>query len=234
MIGELGRYEALVARAQLLEDHAHAPAGKPPAEALEAYRQATDLLGQRLLPAADEVTAANAATVDRVLAQQRDDLAAGWWWILTTGLSALVALAVLQRTLTVRFRRLVNPLLAVVTLLTVVALIIGLHLTTQADRHLVVAKSNAYDSVLALSRARAVAYDMNADESRYLTDPSRAAAYEQSFLDRTQAFARIEGAALGDYDRRPGGRRRGAPRRPRRRPVRRLPRRRAAQHQLRR
>ncbi|WP_431682673.1 hypothetical protein [Kitasatospora sp. KL5] len=55
-----------------------------------------------------------------------------------------------------------------------------------------VAKSNAYDSVLALNRARAAAYDMNADESRFLTDPARAAAYEQGFID-------IE-SALGDYD----------------------------------
>ncbi|GAA1076842.1 protein kinase G-activating protein GlnX [Kitasatospora arboriphila] len=202
VIGELGRYEALVARTQLLEDQAQAPAGRPSAQALETYRQATDLLRQRLLPAADQVTAANATTVDRVYTEQRDDLAAGWWWILAAGLLALVALGALQRTLAVRFRRLVNPLLAAVTLLTAVALLTGLHLTGQADRHLVVAKSNAYDSVLALSRARATAYDMNADESRYLTDPARAAAYEQSFLDKTQAFARLDGAALDDYDRR--------------------------------
>ncbi|MFD0531555.1 hypothetical protein ACFQ1I_41140 [Kitasatospora arboriphila] len=140
--------------------------------------------------------------MDRVYTEQRDDLAASWWWILAASLLALVALGALQRTLAVRFRRLVNPLLAAVTLLTAVALLTGLHLTGQADRHLVVAKSNAYDSVLALSRARATAYDMNADESRYLTDPARAAAYEQSFLDKTQAFARLDGAALDDYDRR--------------------------------
>ncbi|CAN3985253.1 hypothetical protein KPATCC21470_7985 [Kitasatospora purpeofusca] len=41
------------------------------------------------------------------------------------------------------------------------------------------------------------AYDLNADESRYLTDPARAAAYEQSFFDRTQSFARVGGATLG-------------------------------------
>ncbi|MFI9159349.1 hypothetical protein [Kitasatospora aureofaciens] len=36
VIGELGRYEALVARAQLLEEQAHAPAGRPSADALAA------------------------------------------------------------------------------------------------------------------------------------------------------------------------------------------------------
>ncbi|MFJ9447618.1 hypothetical protein ACIRRH_38155 [Kitasatospora sp. NPDC101235] len=200
VIGELGRYEALVARAQLLEDQAHAPAGRPPADALATYRQATDLLRQRLLPAVDEVTKANASVVERNYTDQRDALAGGWWGILATGLLALVALGVLQRLLMVRFRRLVNVPLAVTSLLALAELVTALTLTSRADHQLVVAKSNSFDSVIALSRARAVAYDLNADESRYLTDPSRAAAYEQSFLDKTQAFARVDGATLTTYD----------------------------------
>ncbi|MCX5208149.1 hypothetical protein OG689_02295 [Kitasatospora sp. NBC_00240] len=200
VMSELGRYEALVARSQLLEDQAHAPAGKPAPEALETYRQASDLLRQKILPAADEVTAGNAATVDRTYAAQRRDLAAGWWWLLATGLPALAALAALQRTLTVRFRRLVNPPLAAATLVTALGLTSALILTTGAGHHLVLAKSNAYDSVIAISRARAVAYDLNADESRYLTDPAHAAAYEQAFLDKTQAVARVDGATLSTYN----------------------------------
>lgn len=199
-IAELGHYEALVARAQLLEDQAHASAGKPSPDALDAYRQATDLLRQQLLPAADRITAANSVTVDHIYTAQRDELAAGWWWILGTGAIALVVLAALQRTLAVRFRRRVNPPLAATTLLTVIGLATVLQLAGQAEDHLVTAKRNAYDSVIALSRARAVAYDMNADESRYLTDPARAAAYEQAFLDKTQAVADVSGATLGSYN----------------------------------
>ncbi|MFI9330219.1 hypothetical protein ACIGZJ_22065 [Kitasatospora sp. NPDC052868] len=200
VIGELGRYESRVARAQLLEEQAHAPAGKPSAEALAAYREATDLLRQRLLPAVDEVTAANSATVDRIYTAQRGDLGAGWWWILVTGLLALASLGGLQRVLAVRFHRLMNVPLAVTTLLALVGLITGLALVSRADHQLVVAKSNSYDSVIALGRARAVSYDLNADESRYLTDPARAAAYEQSFFDKTQAFARVDGAGLATYN----------------------------------
>ncbi|MEV4613202.1 hypothetical protein AB0K43_11460 [Kitasatospora sp. NPDC049258] len=200
VIGELGHYEALVARAQLLEDQAHAPAGKPAPDALDTYRQATDLLRQKLLPAADQVAATNSATVERIYAGQREDLGAGRWWILATGVLALAALAALQRTLTVRFRRRISLPLAAATLLAVLALATGLQRAAQADHRLVVAKSNAYDSVIALGRARAVAYDMNADESRYLTDPARAAAYEQSFLDKTQAVARLVGTTLDSYN----------------------------------
>ncbi|WBP86219.1 hypothetical protein [Kitasatospora cathayae] len=200
VIGELGQYEALVARAQLLEEQAHAPVGRPSADALAAYHQATDLLRQRLLPAVDEVTKANAAVVERNYTDRRDALSGGWWTILVTGLLALAALGLLQRLLAVRFRRLVNVPLAATTLLTLAGLVTALTLTSRVDHQLVVAKSNSFDSVIALSRARAVAYDLNADESRYLTDPARAAAYEQSFLDKTQSFARIDGAALATYN----------------------------------
>ncbi|MFD5468711.1 hypothetical protein ACFWIQ_38825 [Kitasatospora sp. NPDC127059] len=199
VLGRLGSYEALVARAQLLEEQAKAPAGQPSPAALDAYRQASDLLRSQLLPAADQVTAANEATVDHVYAQQRDALGIGWWWLFAVGLLALAALLGLQRALAVRYRRVINPALAAVTLLTGVVLVTGLTLVGRTDDHLVTAKSNAYDSVIALSRARAVAYDMNADESRYLIDPGRAAVWEQAYLEQSQAIAHLDGATLSSY-----------------------------------
>ncbi|MBD0694787.1 hypothetical protein [Streptomyces sp. CBMA123] len=199
VLGRLGSYEALVARAQLLEEQAKAPAGQPSPAALDAYRQASDLLRSQLLPAADQVTAANEATVDHVYAQQRGALDSGWWWLFVVGLLALAALFGLQRALAVRYRRVINPALAAVTLLTGVVLVTGLTLVGRTEDHLVTAKSNAYDSVIALSRARAVAYDMNADESRYLIDPGRAAVWEQAYLDQSQAIAHFDGVTLSSY-----------------------------------
>lgn len=52
-------------------------------------------------------------------------------------------------------------------------------LTTSGAECLRVAKKDSFDSVLALNRARAVSYDANADESRYLADPQRADQYEK-------------------------------------------------------
>jgi len=72
-------------------------------------------------------------------------------------------------------------------------------LAEEAD-HLVVAKTNAFDSIIALSQARAVSYDANADESRYLVDPALAAQYERSFLDKSQQLAGLAGADLANYD----------------------------------
>ncbi|MFG2848383.1 hypothetical protein ACGF12_35275 [Kitasatospora sp. NPDC048296] len=200
VLGKLGSYEVLVARAQLLEEQAKAPAGQPSSAALDAYRQATDLLRQQLLPAADQVTAANQATVDRVYGEQRDAMGSGWWWVFAVGLLALAALVGLQRALFVRYHRVFNPALAAVTLLTGIVMAAGLYLVGRADDHLVTAKSDAYDSVIALSRARAVAYDMNADESRYLTDPTRATTYAQAYLDQSQAIVHLDGVTLASYD----------------------------------
>ena len=59
VLDALGRYEALTAQAILVDGEAHHAAGRPPAAALRLYRQATDLLKQRLLPAAAGLTTAN-------------------------------------------------------------------------------------------------------------------------------------------------------------------------------
>ncbi|AUG77816.1 hypothetical protein CFP65_3006 [Kitasatospora sp. MMS16-BH015] len=181
VLGQLGAYEALVARAELQEDQAAAPAGQPAPAALADYRRATDLLRTTLLPAADAVTDANDHAVAQSYATQRGDLQAGRWWLLLVGATALGALLLLQLQLTARFHRRISPPLAAAILLAAGALLAAAALTDATATHLDTAKRSAYDSVIALSRARAVAYDMNADESRYLTDPSRAAAYEQSF-----------------------------------------------------
>ncbi len=74
----------------------------------------------------------------------------------------------------------------------------GLLLTEAA--HLRGAKKDAFDSVMALTRARAVSYDANADESRFLVDPSRADRYQRAFLEKSQQLAGLTGASLQTYD----------------------------------
>ncbi|MFF6808024.1 hypothetical protein [Streptomyces sp. NPDC012616] len=62
------------------------------------------------------------------------------------------------------------------------------------------ARRDAFDSVVALSRARALAYDANADESRYLLDPQRRDQYARAFLAKSQELYGIKGATLSTYD----------------------------------
>ncbi|WP_329564891.1 hypothetical protein [Kitasatospora sp. NBC_01266] len=196
----LGQYEALVARSDLQESNAESLPGKPSPDALSSYQQATDLLRSQLLPNADLVANANAAKVGGTYTSQRADLDSGWWWLLVTGLLALAALGALQRTLTVRYRRLISPPLVAALLVTVIGLGYGLSLVSGTEDRLHNAKANAYDSVIALSRAKAVAYDSNADESRWLSDPSRADTYQQSFFDKTQQIVKLDNTTLGTYN----------------------------------
>jgi hypothetical protein len=66
--------------------------------------------------------------------------------------------------------------------------------------HLRVAKQDAFDSIIALTQARAVSYDANADESRYLVDQGRAAQYQQAFLDKSQQLAGVGPGGIFGYD----------------------------------
>ena len=102
--------------------------------------------------------------------------------------------------LAARYRRLVNPALAAATVLAVGLAIAGaVQLGTQAG-NLKVAKQDAFDSILALTQARAVSYDANADETRFLVDPGRAAAYQDAFLRKSQELANVGNVGIFSYD----------------------------------
>jgi hypothetical protein len=120
--------------------------------------------------------------------------------VIAVGITQLASLLVLQIYLTRRFRRLINPTLAAVTVLATVGTLLGIGLLSSEAEHLRAAKKDAFDSILALTQARAVSYDANADESRYLVDPDRAGQYQQAFLDKSQQLVSLPGATLATWD----------------------------------
>lgn len=200
VLDALGRYEALAAEAMLLDQRGLDPAGRPSAGTLGYYRQATDLMRTGVLPAAASLTSNNAGSLDAVYRQDRSGVLRARVLVLVIGLAVAAALAGLQVFLTRRYRRLVNPALAAATLLVCGLAIAGaIQLGAQAD-HLKVAKQDAFDSILALTRARAVSYDANADETRYLVDPARAGQYQDSFLGKSQRLADVGNTGIGGYD----------------------------------
>ncbi|MEU6201734.1 hypothetical protein [Streptomyces sp. NPDC047061] len=120
--------------------------------------------------------------------------------VLVLGLLLLAGLGVLQWYLARRFRRNLNPAALAATVCTLVAVVLGTQLLSASAAHLKVARHDAFDSVVALSRACAIAYDANADESRYLLDPRRRTRYADSFLAKSQQLYGIRGATLSTYD----------------------------------
>ena len=200
VLNGLGRYEALAGEAMYLDGQGAPQAGRPPAAALLLYRQATDLLQGGILPAAHRLTQASSLALDQAYQARRSAALNAAVWIILAGLALLAALGGLQVYLAVRFRRLISPALAAAF---AAALVLAggsaAGLLAEAG-HLRVAKVDAFDSIIALSQARAVSDDANADESRYLVDPGRAAQYQQAFESKSQQLARIPVAGIFHYD----------------------------------
>ncbi len=201
VLDDLGRYEALAAQTVLLDQQNAHPPGRPAAATLARYRQATDLLKNQLLPAVHRLTDQHAGALENTYEAQRDRIRLTRLAVLVTGSALLVLLLALQVYLGRRFHRLVNPALAAATLLALFGVVLGVGLLTDEAEHLRVAKKDAFDSILALTQARAVSYDANADESRYLVDLDRATRYQQAFVDKSQQLVTLTGADLASYDR---------------------------------
>lgn len=120
--------------------------------------------------------------------------------VVALGVLLLTALGILQWYLARRFRRILNPAVLTATVCALLAVILGAQMLISTSGQLRGARRDAFDSVVALSRARAVAYDANADESRYLLDPQRRDQYAGAFLAKSQKLYGIQGATLATYD----------------------------------
>ncbi|MFC7266899.1 hypothetical protein [Streptomyces lutosisoli] len=188
-------YQERIGRA--LENDARA-GGK--AAALSDYRTATDLLQGQLLPEARTLVDSNDQAFDAEYDRARSTLFVQLAAVLNLGVLLLVALGVLQWYLARRFHRILNPGVLAATVCALLAVLLGGQALSASATHLRVARHDAFDSVVALSRARAIAYDANADESRWLLDPGRRDQYGPSFLAKSQKLYGLSDATLSDYD----------------------------------
>jgi hypothetical protein len=195
----LGRYERLASQALLLDEQAGHAAGPPPQQVIDLHRRATDLMKLDLLPKAYNLTLDNGTIVRRTYEAKRSSVLDGRLWVVVTGLVVIALLIGLQVFLSRRFRRLVNPALALATLVTLVLVVVSVGLLSAEAGHLRKAKEDGFDSILALSRARAISNSLNADESRYLLDPGRADTYEQVYLDKSQSILYVPATNLDTY-----------------------------------
>ncbi|MFB4316594.1 hypothetical protein [Actinomadura sp. 21ATH] len=188
----LGRYDRLVGEALLLSRQSGHAAGRTPEPVIGAYRQATDLMRMELLPRAYNLTLDSGATVRQEYEDKRGAVQAGRAWVVLAGVAALAVLVAAQLYLARTFRRAVNPALALATAGTLLLLGAAVGMLNGQLDHLRKAKEDGFDSVLTLSRIRAISHSAFADESRYLLDPERADTYEQNFLDKALAIAYVD------------------------------------------
>ena len=200
VLNRAAQYEALAADALLASQQAHSAAGRAPAAAVAYYRQATDLMQAGVLPAVGSLAGVSAARLAAAYQGGRTATGTGTAWVLVLGALLVVALIGLQLHLARRFRRLVNPALVAATVVAIALVTVTAVRLGAESAHLRVAKQDAFDSVQALTLARAVSYDANADESRFLVDPGRAAQYQQAFLSKSQQIAGVGPAGISGYD----------------------------------
>jgi hypothetical protein len=161
------------------------------ADALAKYRAATALMTGTILPAANQLDAANLKYLNQAYAAQRQSSAGASFLVLFAGLVLLVLLIATQVVLSQRTRRVFNLPLVVATAVTLVATLVIYSNLRAGDEDLRAAKQDSFDSIHALWQARAVANDANADESRYLLDQANAATFQTAFFAKANQIAKI-------------------------------------------
>ncbi len=158
---------------------------------LNAYRASAELIDQKLSPAADQLLAANQEALNRTYEQQWGTSVRSLFFIIISTLILLGTLIILQLFLYRRMRRIINPMLLTATAITLLFFSYITSALLSASNHLKIAKQDAFNSIDALWKTRALAYSANADESRYLLDQARANNHQQAFLAKITKLANI-------------------------------------------
>jgi hypothetical protein len=197
-----GQYQAQATRT-LAEDEREGGtvAGTAPAAVLADYQaDHTVLFGSDgrsgLMKAATDLETASKDAIASSASQVDSSLTTVGVEFVIFGVLLAGGLGVLQVFVFRRFRRVVNPALAAATVVALVFLVGGAVSASDASANFHTAKSDAFDSVLALSEANALSAGINSDESRWLLthdQPSLSTQFQQSFLQGENAIADVPG-----------------------------------------
>ncbi len=190
----LGAYEADVAEARLL----HGRGGDR--AVLTTYSRASRLMQGTILPAADALDKANDDVLESTYSRQSALSGVTLTLVWATGLLLLAVLLGTQVFLSRRTNRVFNLPLLAATGLALLFLLFVFDKMGAASEDLRAAKKDSFDSVYALWHARAVAFNANADESRWLIDRAHAADYENDFRLEAGQIATLPPDGSFTYD----------------------------------
>jgi hypothetical protein len=182
--GTMGVYDRIIQEAADFHDAGNA-------EDVRYYRGSALVMDGTLLAAADDLDRANNKKLDDTYKSDAWRSGAARAFVALAGLAALLALLWTQTFLSRRTRRTLNPMLAVATLMTFGLCWYALGAMGGEEHDLKVATEDAFASIHALWQARAVAYQANAEESRWLLDPAHAEEYQQGFNQEVDALAKL-------------------------------------------
>jgi hypothetical protein len=198
LLNGLSEYERLAAEAMLLSNREYV-LGDAPDSAVVRYRAATKLMRLSLLPKAYNLTLESGSNVRRTYEEQHSAVRNGRLAVVVLGVVTLGLLVGLQVYLAHRFRRILNPALLAGTVALTVLVGLAMGLLERAAEDMRVAKEKGFNSMLALSRARAISNSMHGDQSRYLLDRQEADTYAQVYLDKAQSVLYTPAGNLNTY-----------------------------------
>jgi hypothetical protein len=154
------------------------------AEMLVTYREATTLLDNEILPKIDQLSRVNYEQMQKQI--NRDSSGASLFGVILVGGLLIGALVGLQLFLIQRTKRQFNQPLLVATAIAGVFLLHSAIALSSAAGSLKVAREDAFPSLYSIRKARALSYQANSDESRYLLDKLNAATHEERFRQRVK------------------------------------------------
>ena len=159
---------------------------------LASYRQALDILESRIMPATDDLEKANADVLASAYFHQNT---ASWLTLILnfgSGLVLVLFLIYTQSYLRRRFKTQYSGLLCAGILLAASFTVFTTIAYVKESSHLYGAKESAYDSIVSLMDARAMSYDANAAESRWLLDAPMRKKHEDQFNKRVAQVANLQ------------------------------------------
>ena len=172
MLDKVALYHDLSATALSQDELSQVAAkGRPDPVALAYYSRATDVMHFDLLPVAAQIRDAYAAELRSSAENENSAWAVDTALVLVTTLALLAALLGFQVVLSRRFRRALNPFLAVATVATAVFLVTGMTMTAQQTDRLQHAVDDHMTPYLGIQHARAVTYDAVGAMDRYTVAP---------------------------------------------------------------
>lgn len=174
----MGTYESKVQRARDLYER------RDPTYAA-TYLEAAKLMDNALLPAADRLDKANLDVLEAEYEKQGVQSVVTRGAVVVASIILLFALVSVQSFLSNRTNRTLNLPLIAATLIAFAWAGWMIGTLSEEQRHMKVARQDAFVSIHSLWRARSAAYQANAEESRYLLDKADAPASETRFQTHT-------------------------------------------------
>jgi hypothetical protein len=163
------------------------------------YQALAILMDRRLLPAAEDLDHASNVELQRTYSHQTITSNLTTALVAVVGLATLAALLWMQVFLSNRTHRTFNLPLLLATMVALFLFLSSFSAFVTEQHELKVAKEDSFESIHALWQARAVAYQANAEESRFLLDPRfKSDANEDFFLESAKLAKLPPGMSVQD------------------------------------